>query len=612
MALSDHPINPQRGWVDRFNFAFQLGAVYDIIRHPDTETPLAIGIYGDWGTGKTSAMKWLQGLLDTWNRKSQGDHIRTLPVWFYPWKYQTREDVWRGIVAEIVLATMTVKAASPERVLFAVKRFGAFLGRSFVRALASIKLKGKDPTGILGEGEITFQSVEKILEDFQDLNHPERAYLNRFESMLSNWIIQSVGTDERLVVFIDDLDRCLPDVTLEVLEAIKLYLNIPQLIFVVGLDRTVVESIVLDHYVKRGVDAEKGKDYLAKMFQVEVHLFRMQRAVEEFIDDQLDTFDLWKSSIDRKDLPVFKKFFVRYSGDSPREVKRVINAAMIAARGWMTFSMGDSQQKLTFGEGLVRHFVRLRLRELGRESVLSSDRGNDFLAVWSRAESKLPFAETSILPDQVSASGTILGNLDSSEFPSEYRDIWNRFPELLELLKDELLGELLGTRQFRTSKDLVLQETRAGNLDERSRERLLVGEVTSFVSSAGQICREFAGDRGLDMEVEFIGEDGRATGERVYLVLKSGDSHLRAHRGGKEAFMTPNAELLKYWMAQAFPIMLIIGTSDGTIRWMEIRNRLKDVTNNGEKHVKLIVFEGQEFGTKVVRRWRSAALRTRA
>jgi hypothetical protein len=76
--------------------------------------------------------------------------------------------------------------------------------------------------------------------------------------------------------------------------------------------------------------------------------------------------------------------------------------------------------------------------------------------------------------------------------------------------------------------------------------------------------------------------------------------------------MTPNAELLKYWMAQAFPIMLIIGTSDGTIRWMEIRNRLKDVTNNGEKHVKLIVFEGQEFGTKVVRRWRSAALRTRA
>lgn len=231
-ALSDHPLEPASGWIDRFNFPFQLGAVYDIIRHPETETPLSIGLYGDWGAGKTSAMKWLEGLLHIWNERDGHAETKTIPVWFYPWKYQTREDVWRGIVAEVLLATMDKKAASPERVLFAVKRFGAFLGKSFVRALSSLKLTAKDPTGLLGEGEVTFQAVEGILEDFQDLNRPERAYLNQFESMLSNWIKESLGQNERLVIFIDDLDRCLPDVTLEVLEALKLYLNIRGLVFV--------------------------------------------------------------------------------------------------------------------------------------------------------------------------------------------------------------------------------------------------------------------------------------------------------------------------------------------------------------------------------------------
>ncbi len=72
-ALSDHPISAREGWVDRFNFPFQLGAIYDILRHAETQTPLTIGIYGDWGTGKTSAMKWLEGLLNIWNEEGRDD-----------------------------------------------------------------------------------------------------------------------------------------------------------------------------------------------------------------------------------------------------------------------------------------------------------------------------------------------------------------------------------------------------------------------------------------------------------------------------------------------------------------------------------------------------------
>ena len=457
-ALSDHPLAEGQEWVDRFNFPFQLGAIYDILRHPETSTPLTIGIYGDWGTGKTSAMKWLEGLLKTWNKDGDAKpKVKTIPVWFYPWKYQTREDVWRGIVAEIVLATMELGQASPERVLFAVKRFGAFLGKSFVRALSSVKLKAKDPTGVLGEGEVTFQAVEKILADFQDLNHPERPYLNRFESMLGNWLKASLGPNERLVLFIDDLDRCLPDVTLEVLEAIKLYLNIPGLIFVVGLDKEVVESIVLNHYEQRGVGQEKGLKYLAKMFQVDVHLFRMQQAVANFVDDQLSSFKIYDSAVQEPQKRVFKKFFSRYSGNSPREVKRVVNAAMIAARGWTTFPMGKGKEHLTFSEGLQRHFLRLRLRELKVEALLSSANGNEFLSQWSMLIHEFGAVE------KYTQHPPTIDNISAkySELPDAYQSLVKKFRKFFQLIGDRLLGDLLSVCKFRTSSALVAQEIQA-------------------------------------------------------------------------------------------------------------------------------------------------------
>jgi hypothetical protein len=73
-----------------------------------------------------------------------------------------------------------------------------------------------------------------------------------------------------------------------------------------------------------------------------------------------------------------------------------------------------------------------------------------------------------------------------------------------------------------------LQEQSALVLDNESKERALVGEVTSTVALAGQISREFnVSDHGIDMEIEFKGDTSEATGQKLYLQLKSGDSYLR-------------------------------------------------------------------------------------
>ncbi len=155
-----------------------------------------------------------------------------------------------------------------------------------------------------------------------------------------------------------------------------------------------------------------------------------------------------------------------------------------------------------------------------------------------------------------------------------------------------------------------LEEQSRATLDTESKERVLVGEVISTVALAGQLCREFSvSDHGIDMEIEFKNDEGEATGRKIYLQLKSGDSYLRTRKkDDAEIFTIKKPRHVKYWMGQAFPVLLVIRTSDGEVRWMEVRDWLKHASGNGKKLVKHITFEGERFDVMSVRSWRDKAL----
>jgi hypothetical protein len=61
-------------------------------------------------------------------------------------------------------------------------------------------------------------------------------------------------------------------------------------------------------------------------------------------------------------------------------------------------------------------------------------------------------------------------------------------------------------------------------------------------------------------------------------------------------------------MAQAFPVLLVIRNSEGEVRWMEVRDWLKQASHRGKKPVKQIIFEGERFDVMNVRRWREKTL----
>jgi hypothetical protein len=156
----------------------------------------------------------------------------------------------------------------------------------------------------------------------------------------------------------------------------------------------------------------------------------------------------------------------------------------------------------------------------------------------------------------------------------------------------------------------MLTESKA-IIDTESKELLLVGHAYAIVAEAGQIYRGYTNsDHGLDGEIELKSDRGRATGKRCYLQLKSGDSYLTTRkRDGVEIFQIKNPCWAVYWQQQAYPVMLVIRTSDGVIRWMDVSAYLRRESNGGRKTVTQIIFEGEPFDMMSVRRWRDKALR---
>ena len=471
-AVSDHALAHEEYYLDTFDLTYRLGPVLDIIRHPKTRTPMCIAVYGGWGTGKTSAMKWLHGLLEDSNKSGTSEaKMRVKPVWFFPWKYRSKEDVWRGLISEVIINSIDVSKANRVTIANAAKQFGMFLGRGFVHVMAGLTLKAKAPTGA-GEAELDLSRLEDIIAEYREISHPEKAYLNEFESSLQNWVSSTLLRNERMVIFIDDLDRCMPDVALEVLEALKLYLNIEKLVFVVGVDQKVIDPLVSEYYKRLGLPGDKSKDYLAKMFQIEVELAPHERQISGFLDQQLETIEYWRKHLEDYERDIFRKAILQLAEQNPREVKRLINSALMAGAGWLMLTEpGSEENEIGFNQALQYFFIR-KVLDVGytRASLLTTDLGDRFFREWSEIVSSRRdnehFPRTldvpkSFIEQQRASAGKRPGTATDEEKPSAetkpsdfdptqvaggvyYSILTNSlYTDLLPLLADELLGELM-------------------------------------------------------------------------------------------------------------------------------------------------------------------------
>lgn len=147
--------------------------------------------------------------------------------------------------------------------------------------------------------------------------------------------------DRRIVVFVEDLDRCLPNAALEVLESMKLFFDLPGFIFVVGLDSAVVEACVDAKYDKELGNATpdqrvrmriKGSDYVKKIFQVPFSIAPVSASqLDELLISIGNNHSL--AAEQREDIQQHVRPHLNYLVSdrwvNPRDVKRYINAYVV-------------------------------------------------------------------------------------------------------------------------------------------------------------------------------------------------------------------------------------------------------------------------------------------
>ena len=256
-------------------------ALVDII--VDSGSPFTIGILGEWGVGKTSLMKTMCGKL-----KDEHEE-KIIPIWFNAWRCERERNL--AIIPLLQLLVSEIKDDS--------------LKKAFWRLLKSIQI-----TIPVGVAEISAGGGSQIQVE-EDIYY---AKLKAIETALEE-------NKEKIVVFIDDLDRCAPDKILEVLESTKVFLDIKGFVYVLGLSPEVVVKAIEQKYEAMGIN---GEDYLEKIVQIPFRIPDWNVTDRgDFLTDLVD-----KDKID----PTYKNTIGKYKDiiqevieKTPRQVKRFIN-----------------------------------------------------------------------------------------------------------------------------------------------------------------------------------------------------------------------------------------------------------------------------------------------
>jgi hypothetical protein len=309
-------------------------ALADIVM--ESAPRFAIGIFGGWGSGKTTLMQAVEAHLD---------RAHAVPVRFSAWRYEKEEHLILPLLDTIRDALLDWGEQRPGHVQ-ASRETARTIGRVMRAIVAGTSVK----IGVPGAIDVSFEA-NKALEAGQRMSDaraearvPRSAYHASFRALREAFEeFAGPQSHRRIVVFIDDLDRCLPGSALQVLESMKLFFDLDGFVFVVGLDRTVVEQVVDSKYhsEQSGDGNERretrllGEDYIKKIFQVPYTLAPVGVGqLRRFLDAVYDEADLPTAQRDefQRVVEPHLSFLVRDGSVNPREVKRYLNAYTITTK----------------------------------------------------------------------------------------------------------------------------------------------------------------------------------------------------------------------------------------------------------------------------------------
>ena len=273
--------------IDLLDFDYLIDITKDIIEN-DSLSPCTIGVYGDWGSGKSSLVEMI---LKDYEGKED-----FLCLKFNGWLFEDYDDAKNALLGNILdkikeKRKLSAKAKTKLKKLFknldyidlaskGIKYGADFFLSGGIGTMAELTMKGIIDEAKSAGQDLDSEVIKKVFESTfkkEEVRKNLREFHEDFEELLKETKIK------KLIVFIDELDRCNHDTILETLEAIRLFLFAKGTSFIIGADERQVMYAVRKKFPEvKGNQIDIGKEYLEKMIQYPIKIPQLGSNEVEF------------------------------------------------------------------------------------------------------------------------------------------------------------------------------------------------------------------------------------------------------------------------------------------------------------------------------------------
>ena len=298
---TDNPIEKQEeDLLGRATFSNQLGkGIYEY----NGKSGLVIGVFGEWGTGKTSVVNMAENEI---KRLSERDENKPLIVRFSPWNYTDKNNLISLFFQDLKIKLYNQSGKSYyEKIADALEEYS-----EAVDLLNYVPLMG---SGIVSTIKTILKIITKKISKKSTLNETRKA----LEKVLTE-------VDKKIIVVIDDIDRLTNVQIRDIFQLVKQVADFPNVIYLLVMDRTVVQRALAEVH-----NLEEGNEYLEKIIQVPIELPELSRhKLDGILLNQLNKIIANTSS----EIKIDENYWTRVFNDciSPyistlRDINRVVN-----------------------------------------------------------------------------------------------------------------------------------------------------------------------------------------------------------------------------------------------------------------------------------------------
>lgn len=295
----------------------------------ECDTPMTIAIQGEWGSGKTSMMNMV--------RESLGS--RTVSVWFNTWQFSqfNMGDRLPIFFMSSLIESFGVQNDKSEGLNENLVAFKSILGKIAVIA-----------TGAFA-GDKAAEVVEKTTARKPDgIENNMAKEISNIKVQFQKCVDMSLKAQDkdRIVIFMDDLDRLQPSKAVELLEVLKLFLDCEKCVFVLAIDYQVVLQGVSQKY-GTAIGEAKGRSFFDKIIQVPFKMPVAQYNVSEFVINMLKNIGIDCKDNDEE----MYTGLIKSSIDcNPRSMKRLFNAFLLLTKVAQDETLNNPwKKKVLFG-----------------------------------------------------------------------------------------------------------------------------------------------------------------------------------------------------------------------------------------------------------------------